>query len=331
MGAVTPQAGIGVGTPAARWAMIAIWLLSIAWGAITGVFAELELVDVLPYATLLLGGYLLSAPGIQPLSQPRAVGVVAAALVADIFVLRALTTVQDSWLLSLAYFLVALLIARGNSVIGGIGAAITLGYGVAWAMLAGAAPEGVVDLLAIPVIAIVVAIVWRLVLRRMIEREQVRRGDAARAERETLVSAESVEANRRELAAIATQARPLLGRIAAGDPLEEFRADLRVAEGGVRDRIRSPGLQHPVLIAAVAEARRAGVEVLLLGELGTENPPTPACVDAISALISEAEAGRVTVRILPPGRDAAASVVHQEGEDVRRTMVAVDGSVLARL
>lgn len=331
MGEVTHPAVTGLGTPAARWAMAAIWLLSIAWGAIAGVFAELELVDLLPYATLLIGGYLLCTPGNQPLSPPRAVGVVAAALVADVFVLRALTIVQDSWLLSLAYYLVALLIARGNSIIGGIGAAITLGYGLAWAILAGAAPEAVLDLLAIPVIAIVVGVVWRLVLRRVVERERVHRGDAARAERQTRVAAEAMEANRRELAAIGVRARPLLARIAAGEPLERLRVDLRVTEGAVRDRIRSPGLQHPILIDAIAACRRAGVEVLLLGEQGTENPPERGCVEAISALIADARAGRVTVRILPPGRDAAASVVHQDGDGVRRTMIAADGSVLTRL
>ena len=110
----------------ARWALIAIWLLSLAWGIATGVFAELEPLDVLPYLTLLIGGYLLTRPGNQPLSPPRAIGVVVAALASDIFVLAALTVVQESWLVSLAYYLVALLIARGNSIIGGIGAAVTL-------------------------------------------------------------------------------------------------------------------------------------------------------------------------------------------------------------
>lgn len=255
-----------------------------------------------------------------------------AALASDIFVLAALTVVQESWLVSLAYYLVALLIARGNSIIGGIGAAVTLGYGLAWAILAGATPEATFRLLALPVIAIVVGSLWRVVLRRLVARERRHRVDAALADRQTRAAAEAVEANRRECAEIDAQAGPLLERIAAGEPLEDLRVDLRVAEGAIRDRIRSPGLRLPALVEAIAERRRAGVDVLLLGEQeDAEERPSEACLAAIGRVIAQADAGRVTVRILPPGRDAAASVVQQHGDRVQRTMIAADGTVLARL
>ena len=341
-----------LGIPTTRWALAAILPLGVAWGALTGAFAELNLVRILPYAVLLIGGYLLSAPGNQPLSPPRAVGVVAAALAADVLVLRALTVVQDSWLRSLAYYLVALLIARGNSIIGGIGAAVTLGYGLTWGVLTRAAPDAVVELLAVPLIAIVAGVIWRVVLRQMVARERLDRADAVRAELQARADAEAVEASRRELAEsshsacrgisppqkserpprlIARQARPLLDRIVAGEPLGELRVDLRVTEGAIRDRIRSPGLQRPILTDAIAERRRAGVDVLLLGEHATETPLTQDCIETIGALIAEADSGRVTVRILPPGRDAVASVVHQRGDGVRRTMIGADGAVLARV
>lgn len=320
-----------LGTPAVRWTLAAILPLGVAWGAVTGTFAELNLVRILPYAVLLIGGYLLSAPGNQPLSAPRAVGVLMAAVAADVLVLRALTVVQDSWLRSLAYYLVALLIARGNSIIGGIGAAVTLGYGLAWAVLTRAAPDTVLELLAVPLIAIVAGVIWRTVLRRVVARERTDRADAARAELQARADAEAVEANRRELAEIARQARPLLDRIVAGEPLGELRVDLRVTEGAIRDRIRSPGLQRPILTDAIAERRRAGVDVLLLGEHATETPLTQDSIETIGALIAEADSGRVTVRILPPGRDAVASVVHQRGDGVRRTMIGADGAVLARV
>lgn len=321
----------GLGGPAARWALGAIWLLTLGWGIVTGVFADLELLDVLPYLTLLLGGYLLSRPGNQPLSPPRAIGVVAAALASDVLVLAALTVVQESWLVSLAYYLIALLIARGNSVIGGIGAAIALGYGLAWAVLEGATPGATFQLLALPFIAIVVGGVWRVALRRVLARERLRRVDADRAARQTLAAAEAVEANRREFAAIGRQAGPLLRRIAGGEPLELLHPELRVVEGAIRDRIRSPGLQQPGLTEAIADRRRAGVHVLVLGEQQDEAPPGPDCVAAISRLVAEADAGRVTVRILPPGRDAAASVVYQHDDRVRRCMIGADGTVLASL
>lgn len=327
----TGTGATGLGTPTARWALAAVWLLSIAWGGITGAFTELSLIRVLPYLVLLIGGYLLSTPGNQPLTPPRAVGVVLAALVADILVLRALTVVQDSWLLSLAYYLVALLIARGNSIIGGIGAAVTLGYGLAWAILAGAAPASTVDLLAVPFIAIVVGGIWRVVLRRVVARERLHRTEAAHAARQIRVAAEAAEANRREFAEIGRQAGPLLHRIADGERLEMLRPDLRVVEGAIRDRIRLPGLQQPILTEAIADRRRAGVHVLMLGEQEGGVLPGPDCVATISRLIAETDAGRVTVRILPPGRGAAASVVQQRDDGVRRFMIGADGTVLARL
>ncbi|WP_298132979.1 hypothetical protein [Micropruina sp.] len=321
----------GRGRSAARWAFGAIWLVSLAWGVATGVFADVDLLDVLPYLTLLLGGYLLLQPGNQPLSPPRAVGVVLAALASDVFVLAALTVVQESWLVSLACYLIAFLIARGNSVIGGVGAAVALGYGLAWTALAGATAEAAFRLLAVPFIAIVVALVWRVALRRLLARERLRRENAERAAREARAATEAAETGRAELAAIQAQAGPLLERIAAGEPLEGLRPDLRVVEGAVRDRIRSPGLQQPILTEAIADRRRAGVDVLVLCESQDDALPGPDCVARIAQLIAEADAGRVTLRILPPGRDAAASVVHAGDEGVRRVMIGADGTVLARI
>lgn len=330
---LTPK-GVGAtgpGIPVALGVLAAVLSLGIAWGAMTGAFAELSLVRILPYAVLIVGGCLLGAPGNQPLSAPRAVGVVVAALVADVLVLRALTVVQDSWLLSLAYYLVALLIARGNSIIGGIGAAVTLGYGLAWAVLSRVAPDAILELLTVPLIAIVAGVIWRLVLRQVVVRERVHRAEAVRGERQARVDAEAVEASRRELAEIARQAEPLLDRIVAGEPLGELRADLRATEGAIRDRISSPGLRGAVLADAIAACRRAGVDVLLLGEHASEVPLSPDCVEAVGALIAEAGSGRVTVRILPPGREAAASVVHEGEDGVRRTMIGADGAVVARI
>lgn len=327
----TDTAASGLGGPAARWALTAIWLVSLGWGIVTGVFDQVDLLDVLPYLTLLLGGYLISRPGDQPLSPPRAIGVVAAALASDVFVLAALTRVQESWLVSLGYYLIALLIVRGNSVVAGIGAAVALGYGLAWAVLVGASAEAAVQMLALPFIAIVVGGVWRVALRPVLARERLRRVEAERAARQTLAAAEAAEANRREVAAIGRRAGPLLRRIDGGEPLEVLRPDLRVVEGAIRDRIRSPTLQQPVLTEAIADRRRAGVQVLVLGEPDDEAPPGADCVATISRLVADADAGRVTIRILPPGRAAAASVVHQHDDRVHRWMIGADGTVTARV
>ena len=55
---------------------------------------------------------------------------------------------------------------------------------------------------------------------------------------------------------------PVLERVADGEPIdEELRIELTHAEAAVRDRIRVPHLQHPLLVAEISRLRRLGVAV----------------------------------------------------------------------
>jgi hypothetical protein len=91
------------------------------------------------------------------------------------------------------------------------------------------------------------------------------------AERQDRVAAEAAAARHaaRQVAAreVLEQAGPLLERLAEGRPLsDEDRRELLVVEGALRDRIRAAGLLRDSLPARVAEARRRGMDVLLLDE-----------------------------------------------------------------
>lgn len=91
------------------------------------------------------------------------------------------------------------------------------------------------------------------------------------AERQERAAAEAARARRtaRQAAvrAVLDQAGPLLEQLAEGRPLSDRdRAELLVVEGALRDRIRAAGLLRGDLPGRVADARRRGMDVLLLDE-----------------------------------------------------------------
>lgn len=130
--------------------------------------------------------------------------------------------------------------------------------------------------------------------------------------------AASVAANREreaQLHALDRSVRPLLARIAAGSPLSaEERRDCAIVEAGLRDSLRATRLTHPSVVRATVDARRRGVDVVLIDDGG---PDTVTDVDSgamerISRVVADtldaATGGSVRARLLPPGRTIAASV-----------------------
>ncbi|GAA4680481.1 hypothetical protein [Gordonia humi] len=129
-----------------------------------------------------------------------------------------------------------------------------------------------------------------------------------------------------QLARLDNRVRPLLQRIADGQVLTERELNqCRLVEAQLRDRIRAPGLDLPHLFDCAWAARSRGVRVVLLDD----GPTTSVAVDdrrarilaeassaAVTVLRDAASGALVTVRLLPAGRDAVATI-----------SVAVDGSV----
>ena len=108
-------------------------------------------------------------------------------------------------------------------------------------------------------------------------------------------------------------ATSLLEKLASGAPLEPGdRIEFAVAEAEVRDSVRARSLRLPAVIVAAREARRRGVEVVLLDDSDPESN-SPAELERVGATLAEAldraVDGRVTARLLPPGRDTLATVV----------------------
>lgn len=120
---------------------------------------------------------------------------------------------------------------------------------------------------------------------------------------------------------------PLLERIASDEPLgEDDRREFAAAEAELRDGLRARGLRQNRVVTAAREARARGVDVVLLDD------SDPAKLDAddldrfadiaVTALASATD-GRVTARLLPPGRESVGTVVadgtHYVRHDVPRT------------
>ena len=124
----------------------------------------------------------------------------------------------------------------------------------------------------------------------------------------------AIDQERRErLLALGEFVTPLLARLASGaDISPKERLEFALAEAELRDGLRARALQVPVIAAAAREARRRGVEVVLLddSESSTIAPRDATNTAArIAELLDAANDGRVTARLLPAGRGAIATVV----------------------
>jgi len=108
-------------------------------------------------------------------------------------------------------------------------------------------------------------------------------------------------------------ATSLLEKLASGAPLTaDDRINFAVAEAEVRDSVRARSLRLPTVIVAAREARRRGVEVVLLDDSDPESNDPHELERVGTELASALDAsvdGRVTARLLPPGRDALATIV----------------------
>lgn len=136
-----------------------------------------------------------------------------------------------------------------------------------------------------------------------------------------------------QLAHLDDLARPLLQRLTEGEPLveQEHRA-CALLEAHLRDSLRAPGLNDPEVTAAARAARSRGVEVVLLDDhgFGSATESTRARIlAAVVDTLNNPATGTLTIRILPPGRNALATVVRSTPDGISRLEYAYDGYPLA--
>jgi len=138
--------------------------------------------------------------------------------------------------------------------------------------------------------------------------------DITRATRDATTVAAITE-REAELMRVNALARPTLRRLALPIPLStEERADCLRIEAGLRDAIRGRALFVEPVISAVSAARQRGVEVTVLDDSG-ETPPEalPTLARTVAEVLDSVDTGKITVRVLPPGRPDLATLVIESG------------------
>lgn len=129
----------------------------------------------------------------------------------------------------------------------------------------------------------------------------------------------------RALATLDAFATPLLNRIVEGAPLTPAdRLEFAVAEAELRDGVRARGLSGPRVVEAARQARRRGVEVVLLddSEPASVDPvDLDAVVERLSAALALAKDGRIVARLLPPGRADVATLLVESSAGSRHEVV----------
>jgi hypothetical protein len=139
--------------------------------------------------------------------------------------------------------------------------------------------------------------------------------NAARGRHEaSQAAAEAITAERsKQIARLDADARPVLELIAGGtDFPQEQRAELLILEAALRDGIRAARLSIEPVIGRARDARRRGVELLLLddsGEAAEEAEKPEEFIDWVAHQLDSAHEGKITARILPRNREALVSIV----------------------
>lgn len=306
----TGTSAAGLASRAARWVMVLVWVAGVSSGVLAGYFAPPQPLLLVAYALALTGAFLLTDPRDRPLTGIRALSIPAVSLTITLLVLLGLRDAGDVWLIDYAAYLIALQTARGNPVLGLGGVALQAAAVILWALSVGHDPGGIVTMLTIPIAVAVLGIVWRRVLHGLVRRERRHRSAEACSERRIRAAEEAARHSQSELDAIRDRVSPVLRRLRDGAALDaDFLADIRVLEGGIRDRIRAPRLQHPLIEASVAAARARGASVTVLADVADERRIGAAAAAAISDLIRGVPAGSSSVIAATGERGARISVV----------------------
>jgi hypothetical protein len=148
--------------------------------------------------------------------------------------------------------------------------------------------------------------------------------EAGRAATEAAALATAVE-RRRRLAELDALATPLLRRLVHETPLTpDDRLQFADAEATLRDTLRARTLSVDPLVDTVRQARRRGVDVVLLDDSDPEQLDAADLATTIETIESEVRAateGRIVARLLPAGRDEIATILIETATESRRVSV----------
>ncbi|GCE39588.1 hypothetical protein Rhow_003112 [Rhodococcus wratislaviensis] len=249
------------------------------------------------------------------------IGPVSSALVLAVVPVPVANTLQ-MWPFGAATAIYTFMCVRGRTLCAWIGLTATVTTAAVWASLTGQGAGYGISVSVINIAPLLMSTVFAFTIRPLGKAIfTLRQQSTQRAATEAAASA-ILEERDAQLDRLDELARPLLERIASGTELsaDELLA-CRLLEAHLRDGLRAPGLTDGITAAAARAARTRGVEVVMLDDRGMVN------ADAAVGRRLRAEvgghldgivAGTVTVRVMPPGRSILATILVNDGDDVRR-------------
>lgn len=321
----------GLGSRVARWALLYVTATGAAQTVLLwGTFARPWLVVVALAATA-AAAVLLSLPVDDPLPLAAALAVAALPVVNAACVLPQLDPPhpERAWAFAVGCYFGGLLEVRGRPVAACGGGVVALALVLAWARSHHATALQAAAVAGLAVGAYLVGALWRRMLERHVDRIRAHRSEEVRAAVAESATRAAVAASAAELRTIGAEARVLLDRIGAGGVLDEAeRADARLLEARLRDRIRARALAQEPVAGACNRARRNGTDVLLLDDgAGAGALPAPV-LRRIADLVAPVAEGRVTVRVLPPGRGALVTVLVDQAGRVSAEALSATGTIV---
>ncbi|MGA1838550.1 ATP-binding protein [Herbiconiux sp. 11R-BC] len=222
----------------------------------------------------------------------------------------ALYSYGNAWFAVAVAFLLVALALRRRIVAALAGAGVIVAVLVVTGALLGMPAGAIVQVTVRPVVIVGLAVALLVAVERMQRRIAELHQDAvASAERESWTLAARAELTAR-VAELARTAVPLLERIGeGGEPTQAQRREYASCEGELRDALRAGSLAREPVIGVVAAARERGVDVVLLDDSGgaVDDGLVDPVVSWMAAEIATARI-RAVGRLLPPGREARASV-----------------------
>jgi hypothetical protein len=238
---------------------------------------------------------------------------------------------RATWHLGANTWLIWFLILRRRVLLAWLGGLIMVSITLAWAQLSGWGVLWGLRLAQSQIALMVVATLFGRSLRRTAQRinELTERSVGASAVAASANAAQEIRVQR--AAELASTAVPLLDRIASGAAISDAdRAEFARVEAHLRDSVRGRSLMMPIVVGAVGRARERGVEVALLDDRGSELPSPVAMAEIgirLAAALDRVDVGAVTIRLLPPGRDIAVTMVTRKGEATSRLALTGEGNV----
>ncbi len=320
-----PSELLNLGTPIARVLLVVIVLAQV-------VFAVGSL-SVMAHPALVIAALMVFAGAAVVLGNagtgqfPRllTVVVVGAGVLVTVLVEAGLPVAGGlgyaGWHFGAVTWLAFFLAFRGRVAAGWVLLALMFAITVVWTVTVGRGPLDAVDLCIRHAGTLLMATLFRVLLTRGARRlDDVRQERLARAAA-AAASAAEIDERGRQAVQLAADARPVLARIARGEYLDaESRREFMLVEASLRDALRGRELATPAIAAAATAARSRGAEVVLLDDRSDELPPADAAL-VEAAVVDELRSladGRLTVRLLPAGRELVATIVRDDRDGHRR-------------